>query len=285
MFYFLIFIRIFFSVFIAVSSSDLFARQLHEAIKNGKNSAAYRLIDQGANLDVADEINGRPIFYAIALGELKLVSYLIEKGANLTLRAFPENLTVLEYACSFPNLNIVKVLIENGASLTEGTYSPLYLASERGYTSIVRFLLKEKKVRVHGKGKNVPIVAASYNGHGNVIDVLIDHGAHFKKKDRKGITVLMIASRRGKIWAIDTLLKRGSRIEARDSKGKTALHHAIENKRYYAVRSLLKQKANPLAKDKKKMTAWDKAKKTKIKRLIQLVKKYLPKEQHLSQSP
>ena len=253
--------------------TQLWAGPLHDAVKSGDHRRAMRTIEGGADVNEKDAIEGLSIFYAIALGDKKMVSYLIEKGAELDKRAFSEQLTILEYACSFRNLEIIRILLDAGADLFAGTYTPLYLASERGYTNVVRFLL-ENGVKVNGRKPYSPMVVASYNGHGDVMKVLLDNGVKIHKKYRSGMNALMIASQRGRRYAMGIALKYGSKLEAKNSAGKTALHLAVEARQYYAVRLLLDKGAKPSAKDRAGEDALQKAQKTKMKRLIQLVKKY-----------
>ncbi len=249
------------------------AGPLHEAIKNKEQARTMRLVDGGADINEKDEIGGLPIFYAIALGEEKIVTYLIGKGVDLKSRAFTEELTVLEYACSFRNLKIIRSLLEAGANLYTGSYTPLYLASERGFTDVVKFLL-EKKVKVNGRKNYVPMVAASYNGHGDVMRLLLENGVRVSKKYKKGMNALMIASQRGRRYAMAIAIKYGSKLEAKNTAGKTALHLAIEARQFYAIRLLLDKGASVTTKDRKQEDALQKAKKTGIKKLIRLVKKY-----------
>jgi ankyrin repeat protein len=65
-------------------------------------------------------------------------------------------------------------------------------------------------------------------GHGEVLAVLLSHGAQANSKDGEGTTPLMIAARRGPISMVHKLLQvvGNQGLADMDAYGRTALHHA-----------------------------------------------------------
>ena len=52
-------------------------------MREGHVATVRHLVDLGANLDITDTKNQRPIYYAIQQGRYEMCKFLIDKGANL----------------------------------------------------------------------------------------------------------------------------------------------------------------------------------------------------------
>ena len=66
--------------------------------------AALDLINQGADINFQDKDNWSVLYFAIRNGELRIIKWFIENGANLNLSLPSETCTMLEYAefrCNF----------------------------------------------------------------------------------------------------------------------------------------------------------------------------------------
>ena len=67
---------------------------------------------------------------------------------------------------------------------------------------------------------------AACEGHADVIEVLLKHGANVNAKDNGGWTALHWAAKLGHADVVEVLLKHGADVNARDDRGWTALHVA-----------------------------------------------------------
>lgn len=84
-----------------------------------------------------------------------------------------------------------------------------------------------------------------WNGHLDVVELLIEHGASLKVRDKFGRSALFLAAQRNHIAVLDTLIKRiAGSINDVDSKGRTPLHIAVQLRHKEAVQRLLAAKPN-----------------------------------------
>ena len=84
-------------------------------------------------------------------GNLKIVKFLLEKGADINT-AYEKKWTPLHIAAYFSNLEMVDFLLENGADFNAKCnfdYTPLELANERGHTIVVKYLKRKTTNKSH----------------------------------------------------------------------------------------------------------------------------------------
>ena len=76
------------------------------------------------------------------------------------------------------------------------------------------------------------LIAAAYNGHERVVDLLLQRGAEVNLQDSKGRTALMKAAYSNHDpTVVSRLLRAGADMTLHDVDGKTALKHAEEKGR------------------------------------------------------
>ena len=79
------------------------------------------------------------------------------------------------------------------------------------------------------KASNTPIHLACKKSTAEVVDVLIQYGADRNRK-HNGLTLLMVACKRGHYGIVQHLLKTQKVIvNAQDSNGLTALHFSVQS--------------------------------------------------------
>jgi hypothetical protein len=93
-----------------------------DAIRIGSLAEVQSLIDQGANPNTGNMIDGTPLHLASKLGSIEIVNALIESGAR-----------VGNYATS------VLTIDDNGEDA--GGHAPLFVAAENGHLEVVELLL------------------------------------------------------------------------------------------------------------------------------------------------
>ena len=107
---------------------------------------------------------------AVRAGELSLVIYAVNNGANLN--------TIGGEALSTASLegyfDIVKYLVENGVNV-ENIYNPLTKAAENGHLDIVKYLV-ENGADIH-IDRDLPLAYATENDHYDVVKYLVEKGA------------------------------------------------------------------------------------------------------------
>ena len=95
-------------------------------------------------------------------------------------------------------------------------------ASYNGHTEIVKILI-EKGASIHEKNNNgsTPLHYASDNGHTEIVKILIEKGANIHEKDNDGWTPLHRASYNGHTETVKILIEKGASIHEKDNDGET----------------------------------------------------------------
>jgi ankyrin repeat protein len=128
--------------------------------------------------------------------------------------------------------------------------TPLYLASMQGHTEVVEFLI------VHGANIELgndlgerPLAKAAKFGHYETLKTLLEHGATVNCKDKYGQTPLHEAARHSGKEVINLLLLYGADVDAKDEDNNTPLHDAAERNNIEAAKALVEHGADILAKN------------------------------------
>jgi ankyrin repeat protein len=94
---------------------------------------------------------------------------------------------------------------------------------------------------------STPLHWATKNGHMQVFQALLDHGADMEVANNNGWNPLHMACCQGQLAVVNELLSRGANTEAKDSEGDTALHWASLKGHMAIVKALLSCGADILA--------------------------------------
>jgi ankyrin repeat protein len=171
------------------------------ACRNGHLEVAEFLVEHcGASLELVglvsfegENIEGAPpLWCASAAGHLRIVKYLVSKGANVNSTT-KSNSTALRAACFDGHLEIVKYLVENGADIE--------IANRHGHTCLM---------------------IACYKGHWAIAKYLISKGADLNRRSVKGNTALHDCAECGSLEIMKLLLTHQARM-APDSYSMTPL--------------------------------------------------------------
>ncbi len=129
---------------IDVNLKDAIGRtSLHIAAENGNIDIVMFLIENGANVNVTDVNGNTPLVFIInKTGNLKVIQRLLEKGASVNTQNRTGE-TALMYAAWHGHSVIVQLLLENRADVTlknrQGR-TALMLAESKGHQEIVEML-------------------------------------------------------------------------------------------------------------------------------------------------
>ena len=218
-------------------SQDVNARGFHRnetplgvASRWGRAEIARVLLEYGADMEIPDGNNWRPLQRAVENGHVEVVQVLLEHGADVSTRDVTST-TALHAACTFGHPSVARVLLEHGADVNAKEYNgetPLHWATDEG---IVMILLE------HGADLNAkdncnwtPLDAALFQGQAKVARVLRENDAvaneynvGVKSPDRWN-TPLHIASANGQLADARVLLENGADTNAKGKGEDTPLH-------------------------------------------------------------
>ncbi len=203
---------------------------LHSALKSGNVDVIQLLINSGADVNQAIErrkgshnwnkhisYETTPLDFALKIGNLDIIQLLINYGADINQynQALIHRENPLHAALEHNKPDTAIALINAGADVNQTNnhgYTPLHIASQKGYTEIVKLLLTlgGPNSAVHGPyfiissifgGMKMhiipPICSAVFSGYTEIVELLIAHGADVNYITPKGESLLQVARRLG----------------------------------------------------------------------------------------
>lgn len=160
-------------------------------------------------------------------GELMVVRELLAMGYDKT---------PMLVAASFKgHLEIVRELLSRGADVNARAAldnAGLSLYKENSFTclDVVLKILVRSAMYPNTNDRRTALIAASFNGHLEIVRELLSQGAEINARDKEGRTALMVASTGGHEEVVRQLLSRGADVNARTVGGAgTALGMASFN--------------------------------------------------------
>ena len=195
---------------------------LHEAIRNGQLRLVEFLLQNHVEIDARDSLHGRtPLIVAAAYGKVDIMQLLISKGASTELRdksgytaalltsqsaknmkdVFCNNNT-LQWAAALGDVDTVKNLLENQFDINcvnSKMQTALWWATWGGKLPIVQLLLRlgaDLNVQDKQWGWSPLHVAARW-GYGEIVAVLVQHGARLALRDDENLSPLDLAVKHG----------------------------------------------------------------------------------------
>ncbi|KAJ3608347.1 hypothetical protein NHX12_025395 [Muraenolepis orangiensis] len=127
----------------------------------------------------------------------------------------------------------------------------LHTACSLGLYDVVSEGIQRRKVNLDRKniGGWTPLMYASYIGHDNIANLLLEAGVDVNATTPKGLTTLMLAASCGNESIAYFLLQHGAELERRDIRGWTALLHCTSTGHQQMVKFLLDNNANANVKE------------------------------------
>jgi ankyrin repeat protein len=221
------------------------------AARDGRVSAARRLVETGADLEIPDANGIRPLLMSLLNGKLEVAGYLVSKGADVNADDFWGR-TPLWAAVEYRNLDMnnndqdsptdngvdrapflpfIKVLLDAGANVNART---------RELPPSRRWLYSLNDVSWVDFTGQTPFLRAALSADTATMRLLVEHGADPNLPTLAGTTPLMAAA--GVNWvvaqtytesiparldAVKLCLEFGADVNATNSMGLTALLGAV----------------------------------------------------------
>lgn len=188
-----------------------FVTPLHMASLRGHAEVARQLLHHKAHVNAQDKQAKSPLHLAAEQGHKTLAEMLLKARADPNAQD-KEKKTPLHAAALRGHLSIVEVLLANkgraGAKDMDGC-TPLHYATMNGNTDIVEALLasgKNKNIDDRNIWRKTALHIAAEYGHGELINLLLSHGAAINASDSSRDTALHCACRAGHLRAVSALL-------------------------------------------------------------------------------
>ncbi|KAG5974648.1 hypothetical protein E4U55_008119 [Claviceps digitariae] len=185
-----------------------------KAVASSNPSVVQVLLDAGMNVNHQLDRDGTPLYHAIMEGDVAMVKFLLEKGADpndadISLRSF------LAVAAREPPCDVLITLLDHGAKLP-GSHA-LYAAAEEGNIAAAEVLLERGadvnefmtfdlfQEKTQERTYGTPLHEAARCGKTDMVAFLLKHGANKELKDEYSETPRDIAVAFGKMDVVKIL--------------------------------------------------------------------------------
>ena len=208
-------------------------RALLQAAATGEVELIGYALDQGADIETRDPRGNTPLLLAARAASAAGVETLVRRGADPGA-ASDDGWNALHTAAYFGFTDVAKVLVAGGTPVEarEPEYgnTPLLIAARRSSRGVAVVLLDagaEIEIRDLEDG-NTPLINAAFEPLSlSLLSELVARGADVNAAaGRDGRSPLMAAVARGNRGAVEILLAAGAAVEAVDRDGYRALHFA-----------------------------------------------------------
>lgn len=192
------------------------ATALHLAALRNHLAAARLLIERGADLDAREfPDNAVPLHFAAMYGDLEMVRLLVEAGADVDGKGDDSEVGVLGWATCFKQVreDVAQYLLNHGATLNVWTAIALDRVDDmRAMVTRDPALLAARMTRGHHR--RTPLHHAAARNRLGMVQLLLELGADPNATDATGATALTTAAQEKADPAIESaLLAAGARLD------------------------------------------------------------------------
>ncbi|KAF7183608.1 hypothetical protein CNMCM7691_003887 [Aspergillus felis] len=248
---------------------------LWHAVRLGNEQIVQVLLENGANSSVPDIEMITPLQKSIMKGKPSILQMLLKNyHGNYSAFMVDENgdgsdeQALLCLAATWNRSEMARWLLDHGWDVNEkdaDERTPLLLAAEAGYSSVVQVLLGHPQINVHAHDywRSTALHEAAKRGYLEVVELLLAKGSiDINAKDKNGVTPLWWATggHHYKVAARlldepDVDVNAVSRIERPLPDRSTSLHHTVQGRDMSIIRRLLtKETLDPNVADHQKWT-------------------------------
>jgi len=175
--------------------------ELHWAAETDDIDAAKRLLDAGADIEAKTAWGATPLDWAATMGSAGVGDLLIARGAS----GF-----TLVVAAGLGRLDEVKSIVTSGVDLIAHRRRGAPESPNDDWPADSAHILRDVL--------SDAMYAAARNGHTQVVEYLLDHGAAIDAKGVFGATALHWAAINGHRDVVELLVTRGASLEIRDAR-------------------------------------------------------------------
>ncbi|CAL4106492.1 unnamed protein product, partial [Meganyctiphanes norvegica] len=218
---------------------------------------------------------GEELRRAASLGDKDQVLQLIQEGANVN-QADENGYTAVQVAASDGHTEVVRALIKNKANVDhqddQHGNTALHEASWKGYSQTAEALVRSKaNVYIKNRGGFAPLHLACQNGHNQTCRVLLLAGCNADIKNNYGDTSLHTSGRYGHAGVTRILLSGRCTVGETNKNGDTALHIAVAMGRRKLTKILLEAAADQTLKNKQNESPRDIAIRKEYEQILEIL--------------
>ncbi|KAI9094038.1 hypothetical protein DFS34DRAFT_251563 [Phlyctochytrium arcticum] len=212
-------------------SDDITGRTcLHEASVAGRLSVLQKALQRGAKVEATDVYGRTALHYSVMNGQSDCTEFLLLSGANVN-SIDHDGCTALVHGITSGHTKCVEMLIAHNAVVEPQSPTapiPLSLACQHGQKDIVLLLLKKGAQLAANAEGLFPLHLTSREGHAEITQVLISHGADVNGADHfNGWTPIFYAASEGHLMCAKVLLNAGCHIDTEDEHNWTPWTYAL----------------------------------------------------------
>jgi len=177
------------------------------------------LLDQGADVNAADEYGWTVLIHAVIVRNMSLVEFLLGEGAEIDAVATKAGWTALIYAARLGSIDLVRLFLDEGANINRSNNrgeTALSEATSKGNIELVKFLVSRGASMDHAddRGQTVLTQAVS-EGNTKVTKLLVDEGANINVLGRGGRTALANAIYFSYLDLVPFFVNADARVDSR----------------------------------------------------------------------
>jgi len=208
------------------------AKPLQLAALNGSAHMLRLLLEAGAEVNAPQTISAdTALMIAARTGKADAVNVLLEYGANINAQESWGGTTALMWAVNENQLEVMQLLLANGADVNQVS---LFVAPDtgRGFEgSTLRGRQPEETGPVQGAtGEFTPLIFAAREGLLDAAKILVSAGADVNKLSADGKDALGMAIFNGHYAVAAFLLDSGIKVDQADARGFTPLFWAVDRR-------------------------------------------------------
>ncbi len=221
-----------------IEALDLYGkRALMHAAVYGHINVVTLLLDRGADINATDQGGNTALWWANK-EKPDLIRLFLERGAKTDVRGYNDR-SVISGAVIRGQLDVIKMLLKADAPVESPDKigrSALQAATDAGQLEVVKFLMEEKRPDVNYRDREfgeTPLMCAAKSGSGEMVRLLISHGADVSVKDNRHQTALHFAAGKANCEAIAALMENNAVADIHNDLGHTPLIQAASTRSYW----------------------------------------------------
>ena len=223
---------------------------LQLAIAAADGALTRWLLDSGADATAVDRAGEPPLLQAARVGDVDVAAALLEHGVHVDVRDANFRQTALMVAARHGHVDLAKVLIDAGADVDAATAAedpPRFIPPSESPPGLSKGIgivragwPEDRGKRFPAGGSKTALLYATREGHLDVVQLLVKHGANLERSDDNGITPLLNSILNASLFRVhrtgasahlaiaNLLLDAGANVNASDWYGETPLWAAVD---------------------------------------------------------